>query len=295
MSLSEDSKEDILALALSNAATDTNAVNESSTGLLDFLNMDPVVNNNILPVHPMGATLSPVQRLPPAPPMPHEDNLMDMLGLTDDKLDTISNNELDSLLEEASKIEVPKEVEMVFNSPSIVDSSREFKFPQRDIEWPPASSPLVSTVGMLKPLSNASRPITVRHPVAGNIPKSVVTAITTAANTTANSNTCNKAFTVAPSKANTVAPSKADTVASKFSVTEAFKVLGTTGKPLANLKGQQLINLLNTSIVNTTIVSSPSLNLPMLSLASTTARTAPTTVTTVDRRYLDIITNICFI
>ena len=281
MSFSEDSKEDILALALSNAATDTNAANESSTGLLDFLNMDSAVDNTILPVHPLAVT-SAVDAMITAPvpsvaPMPHEDNLMDMLGLTDDKLDTISNNELDSLLEEASKIEVPKEVEMALNSPSVVDSSREFKLPQQDVKLSQVSSLL------LKPLPNATRPIAI-HPVTTNMPKSV-TAVSAASNKmiTASSiapNTSNKAITVTSSTTSSVA--------SKFSVTEAFKVLGTTGKPVVNLKGQQLINLLNTSLVNTTIVSSSSLNIPVLSLPST-SRPASTTVTTIDRRYCDII------
>ena len=272
MSFLEDNKEDILALALSNAATDTNAVNESSTGLLDFLNMEPTIDNSILPVHPLAVTPT-VDTTAPLPPMPHEDNLMDMLGLTDDKLDTISNNELDSLLEEASKIEVPKEVEMAFNSPSIVDSRKEFKLPQPDMMLPQASSPLVPTTSVLRPLPNAPRLITV-HPVATNKPggaNKVITAGSIAASTS------NK-------KPITVTASVASSVPSKFSVTEAFKVLGATNKPLVNVKGQQLINLLNTSLVNTTIVPSTSLNVPVLSLAS---RATSTSVTTTDRRYCD--------
>jgi len=47
-----------------------------------------------------------------------------MLDLFNDKVDTIFNNDLDSLLEEASKIEVPKELEAVFKSPSAEDNSR---------------------------------------------------------------------------------------------------------------------------------------------------------------------------
>ena len=276
MSFLEDNKEDILALALSNAATDTNTVHESSTGLLDFFNIEPTVDNSILPAHPLAVTttVDTMVDTAPLPPMPHEDNLMDMLGLTDDKLDTISNNELDSLLEEASKIEVPKEVEMAFNSPSIVDSSKEFKLPQHNMMLSQASSPLVPTTSVLKPLPNATRLITVQ-PVATNRPNSVNKVIT---GSSIAASTANKApITVTPSVAGS-------SVASKFSVTEAFKALGATSKPLVNLKGQQLINLLNSSIVNTTIVSSSSLNIPVLSLAST-SRATSTSVTTTDRRY----------
>lgn len=248
MSLSEeDNKEDILALALSNvAAGGGGSVSESSSGLLDFLNIDPVVDNTILPVvttsvvNPVIA--NPVQRLPSLPQ--EDDNLMDMLGLSDDKLDTISNNELDSLLEEASKIEVPKEVEMVFNSPSIIDSNKEFKLPQQEIKLPQALPSVPVAKFFVKSLPNVTKP--------------VVT--------------------------NLVAPSTASNVTSKFSVTEAFKVLGTTAKPVVNLKGQQLINLLNTSIVNTSVAgTSSSLNLPVLSLTTTLGTTSPA-ITTIDRR-----------
>ena len=318
MSVFEEHKDDILALALS--ATNTTAANESfssssSSGLLDFLNIDPAVNHDVLPVHhPMGIApvtvdptfTAPVQHLPPIPPVPQEDNLMDMLGLSDDKLDTISNNELDSLLEEASKIEVPKEVEMAFNSPSIVDSNKHFNLPQQqEMKLPQASSPLMQPSNnlVLKPLPNANALITAR-PVASN----TVTAnstFTPAPNIVGTSSSIvPRSIGVTPNKAVTVAPGGASTVASKISVNEAFKVLGSTAKPLVNIKGGQgLINLLNTSLVKTTILntstvaapSSPGLSSTLSNLSSplvlslaSAARTSTATnitTTTIDRRY----------
>ena len=288
MSVFEENKEDILALALSS----TDAANESlssSSGLLDFLNIDPVVNDNVTPMavttvaNP--AVTNPVQQLPP---VPQDDDLMDILGLSDDKLDTISNNELDSLLEEASKIEVPKEVEMAFNSPSVADSNKQFKLPQpQEAKLPQTSSPLLPTSSnlMLKPLPNATKPFTTQ-PVASKsvIPNNAALVVT--ANSVASNNTSN----IIPNKPVT------NTVASKISVTEAFKVLGTTAKPLVSLKGQGLINLLNSSIVNTTVLNtssvatspsvnlSSSLNLPLLSLASTSKLPSTPTTTATDRR-----------
>ena len=295
MSLPDENKDDILALALSNAAGNPN---ESSTGLLDFLNMDSVVNNSIVPVQSSAITsavgqlvTAPVQQ---PPPVPAQDDLMDMLGLSDEKLDTISNNELDSLLEEASKIEVPKEVEIAFNSPDIIDANKQFKLPQHDVKLPQASSPLASPAGsnlVLKPLPTISNEaVRLRHPV--NISKSVTCITTTPRASFAPNNFI--ANTIAGTTAGKgIAPTSGiGTVASKVSV-EALKALGGTGKPLGGLKGQQLINLLSTSIVNTSIVPSPSLSLPVLSLASTSRAASSTLVATIDKRCCDVIVK-CF-
>jgi len=294
MSLPDENKDDILALALSNAAGDPN---ESSTGLLDFLNMDSVVDNSIVPVQSSAVTsaigqlvTAPVQQ---PPPVPAQDDLMDMLGLSDEKLDTISNNELDSLLEEASKIEVPKEVEIAFNSPDIIDANKQFKLPQQDVKLPQASSPLASPAGsnlVLKPLPTISNEaVRLRHPV--NISKSVTCITTTPQASFAPNNFI--ANTIAGTTVGKgIAPSGIGTVASKLSV-EALKALGGTGKPLGGLKGQQLINLLSTSIVNTSIVPSSSLSLPVLSLASTSRAASSTLVATIDKRCCDVIVK-CF-
>ena len=294
MSLPDDNKDDILALALSNAASDPS---ESSTGLLDFLSMDSVVNNNIIPVQSSAVTsvvgplvTAPVQQLST---MPTQDDLMDMLGLSDEKLDTISNNELDSLLEEASKIEVPKEVEIAFNSPGIIDANKQFKLPQQDVKLPLASSPLTSPAGsnlVLRQLpTSCSETVKLRHLVNAS---NSVTSITTAPQTSFAPNNF-IANTIASTTAGKgIAPSGTGTVASKLSV-EALKALGTTGKPLVGLKGQQLINLLSTSIVNTTsIVPSSSLSLPVLSLASTSRATPSTLVATIDKRCCNVIVSV---
>jgi len=53
-------------------------------------------------------------------------NLIEMLDLSNGKVDTISNKNVDSLLEEASKIEVPKELQAVFQSSSAEDNSTKF-------------------------------------------------------------------------------------------------------------------------------------------------------------------------
>lgn len=321
MSLSEEeNKDDILALALSNAATDASA-NESSMGLLDFLNIDPVVDNSILPADPLAITptvvdplisAGPIQRLPPITPVPQDDDLMDMLGLSDDKLDTISNNELDSLLEEASKIEVPKDVEIALNSPRVVDANHNFKLPQLEIKLPQAS-PLVPTTSSnlaLRPLPSITKPITippVAQPVTQNTANSMVPSTANKiAQNTANKIALNTANRFALSTVNTAARNTiasvtpntgigatqnlTSTVASKFSVTKTFKMLGTTTKPILSIKGQQqLINLLNTTIVNTsTAAASSALSLPVLSLASTSRTTSPA-VTTTDRRYCVVI------
>lgn len=323
MSVFEEHKDDILALALS--ATDTTGANDSfsssssSAGLLDFLNINPVVNKDVLAAHhPMPIapvvgptfTAAPIQPLPAMPPaVPQEDDLMDMLGLSDDKLDTISNNELDSLLEEASKIEVPKEVEMAFNSPSVADSNRRFSFPQQQQEMmlPHVSSPLLPPAGnvVLTPLPNANTPVTAR-PIASNT-VTANTAFAPAPNTVGTSNSiapkCINMTT--PNKAVTITPNAATAGASKISVTEAFKVLGSSAKPLVNIKGGQgLINLLNTSIVKTTILNtstvpassslslsstlsslSSSFSVPALSLGSAARVTSTAATTTIDRRY----------
>jgi len=228
MSLSEeDSKEDILALALSNAAT----ASESSSGLLDFLNINPVVSNSILPGINANIT-NPVQRLPPLPQ--EDDGLMDMLGLSDDKLDTISNNELDSLLEEASKIEVPKEVEMEFNSPRVIDSHKQFKFPQQEKKFPQASSLIPST----KPLTT--------KPFVTNL--------------------------IAPSTASTVTSKFSVTEAFKVLGTKAKPVVSLKGQQFINLSNTSIVNT-STITGASSSLSLPVLSLATTSGASSPAIT----------------------
>ena len=270
------SEEDILALALNNAASESPSISTAgndTSGLLDFLNIDHVL--------PVGPVVDPTQQQ--ALPVPPEtDNLIDMLDLSNDKVDTISNNDLDSLLEEASKIEVPKELEAVFKSPSAEDNSKKFNLLQPVQPVLPPAQVTIPT----KPVEQAAKPVVkaVSKPVEKLVPitkSNLVTVTKATINPTKAAVNPTTVPIVIPATTNASAATAA--VAGKFSVTEAFKVLGTATKPVISLQGQQLINLLSTSIVNSsTRAVSSLLNNPVV--LSTAPGTSSTT-SVVDRRY----------
>ncbi|XP_065892542.1 protein strawberry notch homolog 1-like isoform X2 [Dysidea avara] len=280
------SEEDILALALNNAASESPSISTAASdtsGLLDFLDI-----RHVLPVGPIvDPTIVPTQQQV-LPVQQETDNLIDMLDLSNDKVDTISNNDLDSLLEEASKIEVSKDLEAVFKSPSTENNSKTFNLLQPAKPVLPVQIPAVPA----KPVEQAAKPVgkAVAKPVEKLVPitkSNLVTVTKTNINPTKATVNPTTVPIVIPATAS--AATTAAAVAANFSVTEAFKVLGTTTtKPVISLQGQQLINLLSTSIVNSsTRAVSTLLNKPVvLSTTPGTSSATSSATTIVDRSKL---------
>ena len=284
------SEEDILALALNNAASESPSISTAASdtsGLLDFLDI-----RHVLPVGPIvDPTIVPTQQQV-LPVQQETDNLIDMLDLSNDKVDTISNNDLDSLLEEASKIEVSKDLEAVFKSPSTENNSKTFNLLQPAKPVLPVQIPAVPA----KPVEQAAKPVgkAVAKPVEKLVPitkSNLVTVTKTNINPTKATVNPTTVPIVIPATAS--AATTAAAVAANFSVTEAFKVLGTTTtKPVISLQGQQLINLLSTSIVNSsTRAVSTLLNKPVvLSTTPGTSSATSSATTIVDRRCVCVFT-----
>ena len=294
-----------MALALNNAASEGPSISTSAndtSGLLDFLDINPVL--------PVGSIVDPAQQVLPV--QQGTDNLIDMLDLSNDKVDTISNNDLDSLLEEASKIEVSKELEAVFKSPAAEDNSKQFNLLQPAQPAPVAAKPVmqaakpvnvtvqpvvkavkpvvkavepVSTV--VKPVNKAVQPVnkTATKPVEKLVPITKSNLVTvTKANINPTKASTNPTTVPIIIPTTTSAAATAAAVAANLSVTEAFKVLGTTtNKPVISLQGQQLLNLLTTRIVNSSskTVSSLLKNPAVLSAANPGTSSATTMI---DRR-----------
>lgn len=279
------SEEDILALALNNAASEGPSISTSAndtSGLLDFLDINPVL--------PVGSIVDPAQQVLPV--QQGTDNLIDMLDLSNDKVDTISNNDLDSLLEEASKIEVSKELEAVFKSPAAEDNSKQFNLLQPAQPAPVAAKPVMQAAKpvnvtvqpvvkavkpvntVVKPVNKAVQPVnkTATKPVEKLVPITKSNLVTvTKANINPTKASTNPTTVPIIIPTTTSAAATAAAVAANLSVTEAFKVLGTTtNKPVISLQGQQLLNLLTTRIVNSSskTVSSLLKNPAVLSAAN---------------------------